>query len=381
MITYYFNKNRNLILILGIPLIFYFLCYDLREEEFVNDIFVLDKVFNYTNYLLFGGVLFFSIFLIIILDNSLLIKLRKNNRAPVFKGYKNNRLVFFFYFFSFLSHFGAIINLSHVDFSFELMFKSPREYEMIFGASTFSNYLYFTNIIALIIGIYLTNLNINFKFNKLLFISLVFISFFHGVKFTVFDSVLFPTIFYFYLKKGKVSLILPTIIFGFLIIFYWAFSSFVRGAALNPLEQVFSYILPNYYNLAYSIQEVAFQWDGWSIFTPDKLPSFFSEIYIVGPSGFILNDMYNMQTAYMAYFKFGWYFGPFLFLLPVVILRRLLIEKGFISIVNILIITYIDYCLIFVFFFHAFTKTKYLYLLCLMLIIHKISKINSYKIE
>ena len=381
LIAFYINRNRNLILILGTPLIFYFLCYDLRNQEFVNDIFVINKVFNFTNYLFYGASLFLSNLTIIFFDNLLLIKIRKKEKLREAINYNNNRLIKLFYLFSILSHIGVIFNLSHVDYSFELLFKSPRDYEMIFGASAFFNYLYFTNVIALIICVYLTHNNVKLRFKNLICVSLIIISFFHGVKFTVFDTILFPFIFYGYLKRGEIGLILPTILIGFLLLFYWAFSSFIRGAALNPIEQIFSYILPNYYNLAFSIQEVPFQWDGWTLIVPDKMPSFFSEIYVEGPSGFILNDSYNMQTAYMAYYKFAWYLGPILFLLPIVIIRRLVIEKAFLNILNLFIITYIDYCLIFSFFFHAFTKTKYIYFFFLMLIVQKISKSNKFKCE
>jgi hypothetical protein len=306
----------------------------------------------------------------------MLSTLKNNYKSEIIYDY--GRLKFFFYLMSFISLIGTYINLTHINFSFELLFINPREYELLYGSSTFVNYMCFLSPVIFCLFFYLRLKNVSLPYSKLLFFLLLLASLLHGVKFTVFDTVLIPFIFYYYLNKSRVSYKLPLILFSFLLIFYVLFSTFVRGGdGMSPFDQVLSYIIPNYINLAYSLNEQLFQWDGFSIFIADKIPSLLDNFYTMTEDGFVLNDGYNMLTGYINYYRFAWYFGPLLFLFPIVFVRRYLINISNFNILNLFYITIIDYCLLFVFFFHAFVKTKYWYLVFVVFIIHYFSKTNK----
>lgn len=371
-------KNRLLIFLLFYPILFYFITFDIRDSDVVNSFLVYHKINDFTNYFFYGVSIFLSLILIVLFDYQMLTTLKNNNKNEII--YDHGRLKFFFYLMSFISLTGTYINLTHINFSFQLLFINPREYELLYGSSTFVNYMCFLSPLIICLFFYLKHKKISLPYSKLLIFLLLLASLFHGVKFTVFDTVLIPFIFYYYLKKSRVSYKLPLILFSILIIFYVLFSTFVRGGnGMSPFEQVISYIIPNYINLAYSLNEQLFQWDGFSIFTPDKIPSLLGNFYTMPESGFVLNDGYNMLTGYANYYRFAWYFGPLLFLFPIVFLRRYLINISNFNILNLFYITIIDYCLLFVFFFHAFVKTKYWYLMFIIFIIHYFSKTNKVK--
>jgi hypothetical protein len=374
---YLLQKNKSLIFYLFLPLFFYFLAFDIRESDFTIDLLTFINHINYETYLVYGFVIFVSILIILIFDNLNTIFTKK---IANFHDYNYEKLLFLYYFFTFLALCATVINLSHVHYTFSLLLISPREYEMLFGRSTFINYLYFLNVPALCIYIYITNiLNKTFKFSTILNILLILISLFHGVKFTVFDSIIIPFLFFNYVSNKGLSMKKAAIIIISLATFYYLFSTFIRGGESGFINQMLSYILPNYYNLAYSIETVPFQWDGLNSIMPDKLPNIFTNFYKYGPEGFILNDKYNMQTAYISYYRFAWMFGPLLFLGIITLVRRYLLNKTTNTLFDMFLLTLIDYCLLFTFFFNAFVKTKYIYYIVIFFIIHKYSLINDNK--
>lgn len=367
----FFLNNKLLTTILFVPIFLYFITYDIRNSVEVRNLQVFKKISSYNNYLIYGIIILFTITLLLILDNELSVKYKNINRK--FVTFKKNRLKFVFYLISFLSIAGTIINLSHVNFSFVLLLDNPREYELTFGSSTAINYLYFLSPIGICIYLYLRQSNHNVYFGKIIVFFLLISSFLHGVKFTVFDTILIPTLFYFYLNNGQIKFKTSLYIISILLIFYLSFSTFIRGSEdsdKTPADQVLSYVLPNYINLAYSLDQKIFQWDGFSILVPDKSPSIFDKYYVVSEGGFVLNDAYNMETAYISYYRFAWYFGPLLFLLPILLCRRYLLNFSNFNFLNIFLIAMIDFCLIFTFFFHAFVKIKYWYFILVVLILN-----------
>lgn len=379
LIFLFLSKDRLLVVLLFFPLVFYFLSYDLRDSVEIKSLLVNKSLIDYTNYLVYGFILFLTNTLLLLIDNYIFRNINSRNRF--YRTYNMRKLKFWFYVISTLTFIGAIINFSHVNFSFELLLLNPREYEFTFGSSTFVNYLYFLAPIAICLGIYLKVNRQKIRFGWLIFLILISSSILHGVKFTVFDTILIPSFFYFYVKKRKVGKRLPFILFLVLLLFYLLFSTFIRGVGESPLNQVLSYIIPNFVNLANSLNDKVFQWEGLSIIIPDKMPSLFNEFYILSEEGFVLNDLYNMQTAYLNYYRFAWYLGPFLFLLPVVIIRRYLINIWSFDLRNLFFLALIDYCLLFIFFFHAFIKTKYWYLVFVLLIVHYSSKKTRFRVN
>jgi hypothetical protein len=373
LILLYLLKNRLLIFLLFYPIFFYFLTFDIRHSDIVNNFLVYHKIESFSNYLFYGISILITLILIVLIDYRILNFLKNIKTTEIV--YNNSRLKFLFYLMSFISLLGTSINLTHINFSFELLFINPREYELLYGSSTFVNYMCFLSPLIICIFLYLRQKKIKLPYSNILILLLLVGSLLHGVKFTVFDTVLIPFIFYYYLNKTKVSYKLPIILFLFLLIFYLLFSTFIRGGdGMSPFDQVLSYVIPNYINLAYSLNLQNFQWDGLSILTPDKLPGILDQFYIITEDGFVLNEGYNMLTGYINYFRFAWFFGPLLFLLPVVFLRRYLINVASYNILNLFYISIIDYCLLFVFFFHAFVKTKYWYLVFIISLIHFFSK-------
>lgn len=369
-------KNKLLAFLFIVSAEFYFPAYDLRNLDFTQNLFVSGIVSDYTYYLIFGLVIWLSIIVILLIDNQIESNIVRNTNFVIQYSYFENRLILVFYLLSFLSISAFLINFSRVDFSYSFLVLNPREYEYTFGSSTFWNYLYFLNIPAICSYIF-----IRVKFNRLkskinivLVLILFIISFFHGIKFTVFDTFIFPVFFYYYssLKPLKFKNIL--LISFVLFVFYLSFSYLVRGSGGSPFEQLISYIVPNYYNLAYSIQENKIQWSGLSLFLPDKIPDIFAQFYDYGPIGFALNEKFNMQTAYSNYYSFANMFGPLIFLSLVAFIRLLFRNKFRKGIFQAFLLAYIDYCLLFVFFFHAFIKTKYIYYLAVLFFIHIITR-------
>lgn len=375
---FFLLQNRLLSLLLQGTLLFYFIAYDLREKEFVLKLFEFAQVTDYQTYLVLGFSTWVSVLIVLIVDQ--ILSGGHSLKIPISVDYNQGTLRKVYYFFSLLSIAGTIVNFSHVGYSFNLLLVSPRQYELTFGSSTLMNYLYFLNIPALCLYIYLRNKqNAKVPAAKLINVVLVTISVFHGVKFTVFDTVLIPLFFFYYSTDRPINYGRLILILTLLILFYLGFSTYIRGGEDSPVEQILSYILPNYYNLAYSLETTPFQWDGLNIIMPDKIPGFFDPFYKYGPGGFMLNEKYNMQTAYISYYRFGWMFGPMIFLLIITYVRRLYKFRFRRSLVSSFVLAYIDYCLLFAFFFHAFTKTKYVYYIFIFVVLHLVTKSRRIK--
>ncbi len=369
-------KNKLLAFLFIISAEFYFPAYDLRELVFVQNLFVSGIVSDYTYYLIFGLFIWLSIIIILVIDNQIESNIIRRNNFITQYTYFESRLILAFYVLSLLSISAFLINFSRVDFSYSMLVLNPREYEYTFGSSIFWNYLYFLNIPAICSYIFIrVKYNrLNSKINLVLVFILLIVSFFHGIKFTVFDTFIFPVFFYYYVSlkpiKFKNIFLISLVLFAF----YLSFSYLVRGSGGSPIEQLISYVLPNYYNLAYSIQENKLQWSGLSLFLPDKIPDIFSQLYKYGPTGFALNEKFNMQTAYSNYYSFANMFGPLIFLSIVTFVRFLFRNKFRKGIFQAFLLAYIDYCFLFVFFFHAFNKTKYVYYLAILFFIHILTK-------
>lgn len=291
--------------------------------------------------------------------------------------YNTHKLSKIYYYFAFFSIAAFIINITRVFLNggLGLIFINPREYEATFGANFLINYFYFLNVPALCVYLYLRNQNIKLKYGIIINIILLSISFFHGIKFTIFDTILYPTIFYYLLRKN--SSIKPiAIVFSILITIFILFSVFVRGGTdKSPLLSVASYIFPNYYNLAYNIEQSPVQFGQiTSLFLPDKIPNPTNEIAIGEPvSGFALNESYNMYTSlFTVYYAFN-FFGP-LFYLVIFIIQYYFYLKRNQSILSLFISTYLYFCLIFSFYFYAYTKFKNVYYVLIFILIHYICK-------
>ncbi len=371
----YFKNGFDAFLFLP-SVFFYFLAFEIRNAEFVSNYFQFAAVEDYSLYL-FNGILIFSSCLI---GFSPLVNIKLinfgfffNKSTYVFR-IDSLSLQFLYYALSLFSIIAFLINFSNVNFSIGLLLIAPRLYEEICGSSTFVNYIYFLNIPALCLYVYAVNFNLKIKFSFIINLVLVLISFFHGIKFTVFDTFLIPLFFYYNLKGFSKKILLTVFtVFFFLIIFYLIFSFGVRGNYEGNdsfLISFFNYILPNYYNLAYSFEKTPIQWDFISPFLPDKIPNPFNFFFLYGTYGFVLNDSFNMATAFNVYLSvFPVISSLFLFPLIIWIKKSLIFTfSKFKNLGYVFVIAYLDFCFFFSWYFFAFNKTKYVFYVFLFFI-------------
>lgn len=226
--------------------------------------------------------------------------------------YAPQKLNTLFYTFSLLSCTALIVNLSNVNFNVNLLFTQPRAYEELFGKYWFVNYIYFLHIPALVLFVCKTRAGLFYKKDALIVLFLIFGSTLHGIKYTVFDLVFFPLIFYVVVGGFKRVRIYFYVSVIFFILFFAAFSYFVRGNYGEfDLFAIKKYILPNYLNLFYALEK-----DSIPFSFPYKavlgfIPSFPIESNLEG--GFLLNEKYNMSTGFKVLIETMSIFGALVF--------------------------------------------------------------------
>jgi len=386
----FINKNTFLAFVFLPSIFFYFLAYELRKSPFVSSYFDFAVVSDYSLYLLVGFYLIISTLLAFSKIPKLSLgfvddySVEQSSEISSLSFLKLSKM---YYIISFVSLISFVINFNRVNFDISLLFLFPRRYEEIFGESTLVNYLYFLNIPALCLSIFASHNNNKIRFSSWINFFLVFISFFHGIKFTVFDTLLIPAFFYYHLTFGSAKTFARLFYaLFFLLLFYLSFSFFVRGSSKDNFSIVVSildYILPNYYNLAYSFQVTPLQFDPISPILPDKVPNPFLSLFFQGEFGFLLNDKFNMPTAFNVYHGLVPFFST-IFLLPVIVFLRnriMLANKNYPRLSLFFILAYIDFCLFFSWYFFAFNKTKYVYYVFIFLLINHLLYSRSNKLS
>lgn len=382
-------RQGNVVLgLLLIPSIFFYsLAYEINDSELTRSYFDHAYVVDYSIYIIFGLMQVLSI--VIALNRRYSGRMLDLAPPTLKPSFSISRSILIYYLLAGVSLLSFIVNLSNVSFSIELLFISPRIYEESFGQSTLFNYLYFLNIPALCISIYLRQQELKPHGAGYIDSFLIVISLFHGIKFTVFDTVLLPALFYFHCNKHpQIALRMLGLALSILLAFYLIFSTGVRGFVdgdESPLYySVLNYILPNYYNFAYVIQQQPLQFEPFALILPDKIPNPFLSILSPGQYGFLLNDRFNMATAYSEIYAalppLSW-----LLVIPIIIRLRLKVMrlKRQTQAINwIFIAAYIDFCLFFFWYFYAFTKTKYVYYIFVMILIgYLIHRHNSKRLS
>lgn len=311
---------------------------------------------------------YFLVFLI-----SPLFKKSTAKHSPILflKKYDMRKLDLFFYLFSFLSLIAFIVNFNRVGFSVSELFINPRKYEKTFGMFWYINYLYFLHVPALIIlaiKVHMKNVcSVDLFLSLLVFIC----TFFHGIKYTVFDAIFFPLLFYICLVGFNKVRIKFLFLCAFFVVFFSIFSFYVRGGYgdFDPLI-IFTYILPNYYNLFYSLELKPFP-----MVLPHNallgfLPETDLESFLLG--GFILNPKYNMSTGLKELIEVFSIFCILGFYLPALVYLKKYKRN---SILHIFVATYVLFCFLMMFYSYYFgTKFKYIYFLIIFIIIDFFSK-------
>lgn len=300
------------------------------------------------------------------------------------KIYSNTKLVRAFYLLSGASFIGLLINLYHVYASgntIAQMALDPRTYEYTFGKSVIINYIYFLNIPAILTFIYIRQVqNIKVKFGRFIVAIMFIASGFHGIKYTIFDTILIPLMF-FLLINNKVKFIYSFLVIGFLGIIYILFSSFIRGGYYDSqLMNIAAYILPNYYNLFYNIQTHQDQFTPFfNILVPDKLHPIFPEFLHFNKgvgSEYSINPSYNMYTSLdFLYTDFN-LLGPFFYIF-IYLATLILYNRKFQNIIIVYILASIFYNLNMSFYTYAFIKIKYSYYIIVFILVHVFSQKNE----
>jgi hypothetical protein len=371
-----FNGHNFLALIFLPSIFFYSYAYEIKEGDLAQSYFEFARISDFSLYILFGVFLYLSC----LLGLSRFTALRKKQYRLYmpehsFISIRYGAAEILYYALAFASLLGFYINFSRVGFDFALMFLSPRDYEELFGESTAINYIYFLNVPAVCLSIYYNRvIGRKLKFSFIINLLLIASSVFHGIKFTVFDAILMPSIFLYHTSKNqKKALLLVISSIAILLFFYIGFSFFVRGANEDesPFASILNYILPNYYNFAYLIEKNQLIFDPLLLVLPDKIPSPLSGELFEGSSGFLLNDRFNVSTAFFAVYSgipvISWLlFYPVIFYIRGLVASR---TSALPSFFRIFLLVYIDYSLIFSWYFYSFMKTKYVFYLAVFAIL------------
>jgi hypothetical protein len=370
-----------LALLLLPSLFFYSLAYELKDSELSAEYFDYNRINDYSLYIIFGFILIFSV--VVALNRRISGRAVELDPPAPMPPTSIRRATIIYYALSSVATIAFINNLSNVNFDIGLLFLNPRMYEEIFGQSTGVNYLYFLNVPALCISIYLRQQLGRPYAAGFVDAILISMSFFHGIKFTVFDTLLLPALFFFHCSRHpRRSLFVLGSTLIVLLGFYLAFSIGVRGFSEDegPLfSAILNYILPNYYNLAYGIQVQPIQFDPVSILMPDKVPNPFLPLLFPGEYGFNLNDRFNMATAYANIYAilppFSWlFFAPLLVRFRYHLIR---LKRRSQKLHWVFVAAYIDFCIFFVWYFYAFNKTKYVYYLIVMFVVGGIVNVRT----
>lgn len=213
---------------------------------------------NRTYLIILASFFCFSVGSIMVISKYKISKLRvkKERVLPWHKDFIDKVIIVFFL----LGTIGFLLDFSNVleAGGITLYFRNGLRYtELIFGRNTFSNYLYFLNMIVvpLVIFRYL------FYGKKFPFLGLLSFSFlfFHGIRGTILYSLLI-SFWVVVLSRKKIHLreififlIISFLVFSFVTIFrdskaFLSVFSF-REAVLYNLKMVYEYIAPNYANL------------------------------------------------------------------------------------------------------------------------------------
>ncbi len=252
---------------------------------------------------------------------------------------------------------GFFVNLSHVNFSISQLFLSPRAYELSFGSNTLTNYMYFLGPLAICNVIYRRYIHEKKKkFDIAIIIFCVIASVFHGIKFTIFDSLLIPT-FFFALLEPKKSTRCFLFVVGFTAILFVLYGSFVRGGA----DMLVSYYVPNFLNAAHILDGVDYPYTGLRAILPGNAFSFLS-LDNLNEGGFIFNPRYNMSTGLPTTIGFIFPVGTLAlaFIYFYILLQVSKVKKSYLSS---LLFSFLHIQALMFFFYPSFSKDKYWFLI------------------
>lgn len=286
-----------------------------------------------------------------------------------------NLFIFITFSFSLLA---LILNLSNVGFNINLMFEGARDYEKSFGENWLVNYMYFLHVPCMILIVFKNKIKGKSSVIDIAIFTLALLfSIFHGIKFTVFDALFFPLLFYVSInelsKKSKLFFI--SVIFTF-VIFFAFFSFLVRGGGDDfNLFAIVDYLVPNYINLFYVLEMdgiiFSYPFDAYLggltllIDIPRNLPQV----------DFLVNYKYNMVTGYPHILADFFYVLSFLFFTSMICIFIYFRNSN--SLLGGFICSYILFSLLMMCYAYYFgAKYKYIYYFIVFFIINFLCKIK-----
>jgi hypothetical protein len=383
----FFDKTKYKVFAMGSSALvfFYGVSIDLMDHPEIQIFFKYKKpTLTYITYS------FFFITLIALLLSNILVYFFYNREVYEIpqKKYSNKKLKRAFYILSFLTFAGLAANLINVfrsGFTVELLVLNPREYEELFGFNVLLNYLYFLNIPAILVYIYVVKVHeTKVPFGKILVFFLIAISGFHGIKYTIFDSILIPGFFFLLISKDT-KLKYMAMVFGLLIGIYSIFSAFVRGGYYDSqLLNFVSYIIPNYLNMFYNIETYQTQFTPfYNLILPDKIQGLIPPELQLNPgvnSTYSINPSYNMYTSLdFLYTDFN-LLGP-LFFIVIVGVAILLYNNKYKNIIIVYLLADIVYNFNMSFYTYSYIKIKYFYYIGVFVIVHLLCQEKKTKNE
>jgi oligosaccharide repeat unit polymerase len=309
------------------------------------------------------------IFVVLLLGvniSALFMNTVKIKKARYESEYSTQFISFSFYVTAVLSILAFLVNYIRVLSigGIEVLFINPRLYELTFGANSVINYIYFLNVPSLIFLLLKKRYGYIKKIDLLIALVLVLISIFHGIKFTIFDTVIIPALFSILSlnKSNKINLSKYFKLFTPMIGVFLVFNQFVRGSSGKLTEAFLGYILPSYVNLLYSvsIEPVSFNFV-LKLFWPSLIQYPLTDISIMNPVGFMLNPKYNMPTGILIMYETFNYLGLIFIPLILMLISKFLMKNRHKNIVYMFTNTMFHYCLLFLFWSWSFTKIKYIY--------------------
>lgn len=289
---FYFLKKSIYVLILG----FSYLVFSIVTDGLILGYFKEQMIYDTINIDL-SLVYIWSIQTIGFVVFSLIIK---KDISKDYKKINDKKVLIIGYFLFFLALITTIYKL-YTSPSILLMFTSPREWEFAFGANSFLNYVYFLHVISGFLFTYLFVRYRRFKYLFFIFLS-VFLSVFHGIKFTIIHALFIPIFLYLIMNNYKIkkSLIFIGMIFLIGMIYYF---NNIRGGGLGGL---IGYITSPSIQSIYVIQKSDLIINSpFGVYIPDFysiLEHLYMRItdtnYISAGTGkgFLLNDKYNLAA-------------------------------------------------------------------------------------
>lgn len=215
-----------------------------------------------------------------------------------------DRLMYSARFLSAISILVAFFNLIKAG-DISVMFVNPREWERSFGSNVFLNYIYFSHLSSLILLSVLVFLKKAKSVDFILIALCLFVSTFHGIKFTILHAFVFLSFSFYILSNNRVPrvvLYMSSVFFALILSFF----IFVRGGGVDGL---INYITSASVNSIYVINVSGFvDYGNTGTLFPinseliSKLVSRASgELHtskgVSDDTGFLLNDKYNLQSS------------------------------------------------------------------------------------